>query len=99
MKKKLGKRDKLMIKCHLIEQRREERRGEERRGEGGIGDKAEYHSCIKRVETEVKKRYRALGSFPLGPCAAAAGPRHFGCVVRYRCCAVLCCAVLCCSVM
>src|SRR4029434_9213773 len=30
-----------MIKCHLIEQRREERRGEERRGEGGIGDKAE----------------------------------------------------------
>ena len=34
----------------------EERRGEERRGEGGIGDKAEYHSCIKRVEKEVKKR-------------------------------------------
>src|SRR4029434_3649450 len=30
--------------------------GEERRGEGGIGDKAEYHSCIKRVEKEVKKR-------------------------------------------
>ena len=45
-----------MIKCHLIEQRGEERRGEERRGEGGIGDKAEYHSCIKRVEKEVKKR-------------------------------------------
>ena len=36
--------------------RGEERRGEERRGEGGIGDKAEYHSCIKRVEKEVKKR-------------------------------------------
>ena len=40
-----------MIKCHLIEQRGEERRGEERRGEGGIGDKAEYHSCIKRDRT------------------------------------------------
>ena len=38
------------------EWREREGEGERERGEGGIGDKAEYHSCIKRVEKEVKKR-------------------------------------------
>src|SRR4029434_2974827 len=58
-----------MIKCHLIEQRREERRGEERRGEGGIGDRSEEHTAelqshlnlVCRLLLEKKKRVVGSG--------------------------------------